>query len=225
MVWAVDFQDIVNWMMSLSTHYGYLGVFLISLVGAVSIFVPIPVAVVTFTLGGLKSGGAWVFEPVFIAVAAGLGSATGEFSAYLVGLGGRKAIGERYKRKMDVLARVLKKWGMLVVFIFSLTPLPDDLVFIPLGVMRYSVSRIFAAALLGKFVMNLIVAYAGRYSLQAISGVFGVEGTLASVLIGTVVAVVLLVVVLITMLKVDWEKYLEKYLDSKEEGAKVEGNC
>jgi hypothetical protein len=39
------------------------------------------------------------------------------------------------------------------------------------------------------------------------------------------VTAVLLVVVLITMLKVDWEKYLEKYLDSKEEGAKVEGDC
>ena len=225
MVWAVDFQDIVNWMMSLSTHYGYLGVFLISLVGALSILVPIPVAVVTFTLGGLKSGGAWVFEPVLIAVAAGLGSATGEFAAYLVGLGGRKVIGERYKRKMDVLARVLKRWGMLVVFVFALTPLPDDLVFIPLGVMRYGVSRIFVAALLGKFVMNLIVAYAGRYSFQAISGVFGVEGTLASALIGTVVAAVLLVVVLIIMLKVDWEKYLEKYLDSREEGVKAEGDC
>jgi membrane protein DedA with SNARE-associated domain len=225
LVWTVDFQDLVNWMMSLSTNYGYLGVFLISLVGALSIFVPIPVAVVIFTLGGLKSGGAWVFEPVLIAVAAGLGSTVGEFSAYLVGLGGRKAIGERYKRKMDVLVRVLKRWGMLVVFVFALTPLPDDLIFIPLGVMRYGVSRIFVAALSGKFVMNLIVAYAGRYSFQAISGIFGVDSTLASALIGTVVAAVLLAVVLIIMLKVDWEKYLEKYLDSREEGAKAEGDC
>jgi membrane protein DedA with SNARE-associated domain len=49
---AVEFQDIVNWMLDLSTQYGYLGIFLISLVGAMSIFVPIPVTVVTFTLGG-----------------------------------------------------------------------------------------------------------------------------------------------------------------------------
>jgi membrane protein DedA with SNARE-associated domain len=208
---AVEFQDIVNWMLDLSTQYGYLGIFLISLVGAMSIFVPIPVTVVTFTLGGLKSGDGWFFEPVLIAAAAGLGSAVGEFSAYLVGLGGRKAIGGRYKKKMDVLARVLKKWGMLAVFVFSLTPLPDDLIFIPLGVMHYNVSKIFVAALLGKFLMNLIVAYAGRFSMQTISRVFGVESTLASMLIGTVIAVVLLVVVLIIMLKVDWENYLGKY--------------
>lgn len=221
---AVEFQDIVNWMLSLSTQYGYLGIFLISIVGALSVFVPVPVTVVTFTLGGLKSGGGWLFEPVFIAVAAGIGSSVGEFSAYLIGLGGRKAIGERYKKKMDVLARLLKKWGVLVVFIFALTPLPDDLVFVPLGVMHYSVSKILVAAISGKFLMNLIVAYAGRFSFQAISGFFGVEGTLASAFIGTVVAVVLLVVVLVIMLKVDWENYLEKYLASGEESAKTESS-
>jgi len=72
--------------------------------------------------------------------------------------------------------------------------------------------------------MNLIVAYAGRFSFQAISGFFGVEGTLASAFIGTVVAVVLLVVVLVIMLKVDWESYLEKYLASGEESAKAESS-
>jgi len=212
-------------MMSFSTNYGYLGVFLISLVGALSIFVPIPVPVVTFTLGGLKSGGTWVFEPVLIAISAGLGSSVGEFSAYVVGLGGRKAIGERYKKKMDVLARLLKRWGMIVVFVFALTPLPDDLIFIPLGVMRYNVSRIFVAALLGKFAMNLIVAYAGRYSFQAIGSIFGLDSTLASAVIGAVVAAALLVAVLVIMLKMNWEKYLEKYLDSEQEYAKAQSHC
>lgn len=203
----LQFQDIINWMMNLSTQYGYFGIFLISLLGAMSIFFPIPYTVVIFTLGGASS-----LDPILIASAAGLGAAIGEFSGYLLGIGGRKAISKRYKRKMDFLVKLFNRFGPIVIFIFALTPLPDDLLFIPLGVMRYSVIRAFIPALIGKFSMNLIVAYSGRFSVQIINDIFGVENTWVSALIGIVLAVVLMVVVLVVMFKVDWEKHLEKYV-------------
>ena len=203
----LQFQDIINWMMSLSTQYGYFGIFLISLLGAMSIFFPIPYTVVIFTLGGASS-----LDPLLIASAAGLGAAIGEFSGYLLGIGGRKAISQRYKRKMDFLVKLFNRFGPIVIFIFALTPLPDDLLFIPLGVMRYNVIRTFIPALIGKFSMNLIVAYSGRFSVQIINDIFGVENTWVSALIGMVLATVLTVVVLIIMFKVDWEKRLQKYV-------------
>jgi len=213
----VQLQDAINWMMSLSTQYGYLGIFLISLVGAASIFFPIPYTVVIFALAGIRTGGTWLFEPVWITVAAGTGSALGEFSGYLLGFGGRKAIGERYKGKMDVLVKVFNRYGPIVIFVFALTPLPDDLLFIPLGVMHYNILRAFIPALLGKFFMNLIVAYSGRFSIQFISNIFGEESTLTSALIGMILAIILMVIVFVVMFKVDWEKRLEKYLATEEE--------
>jgi membrane protein YqaA with SNARE-associated domain len=214
---GLELQDIINWMMSFSAQYGYFGILLVSLIGATSIFFPIPYSVVVFAVAGLKNGGVWVFEPVWLAVAAGIGSALGEFSGYLLGLGGRKVISERYKKKMDLLVRVFNKFGPVVIFIFALTPLPDDLIFIPLGVMRYSIVRAFLPALLGKFIMNLIIAYSGRFSIQYINSIFGQEGTLASALIGMAIAIVFTIIILIVMFKLDWEKYLEKYLDRQEE--------
>jgi len=198
-------------MRDLSIQYGYFGIFLISLFGAMSIFFPIPYTVVIFWIGALK-----VFDPIWIAVAAGIGSTIGEFSGYLIGFGGRKVISQKYKKKMDFLMRLFKKYGSALIFVFSLTPLPDDLLFIPLGVMRYSMIRAFIPALIGKFVMNLIIAYSGRFSLQIIGEIFGVESNWFSALIGMVLAIVLLMAVLIIMFKVDWEKYFEKYLDEKE---------
>jgi uncharacterized membrane protein len=112
--------------------------------------------------------------------------------------------------------KLFKRFGPLVIFVFALTPLPDDLIFIPLGVMRYKIINAFIPALLGKFTSNLIVAYAGRLSIGIIGDFFGVEGEGASLLIGTVLAVILLVVVLVVMFKVDWEKRAEKYLDETE---------
>lgn len=204
--------EISRWMESLALQYGYFGIFMLSLLGALSIIFPIPYTVIIFTLGGLKVGETWVFEPLWIAIAAGLGSALGEFSGYLVGFGGRKVISEKYKKKTDFLVKLFNKFGPVTIFIFALTPLPDDLLFIPLGIMRYSFIRAFIPALAGKFFMNLIIAYSGRFSIQIIRDIFGVESDWVSALISMVVAVALLVAVFIIMFYVDWEKRFEKYV-------------
>jgi membrane protein YqaA with SNARE-associated domain len=215
----LELQDIAEWMRNFALQYGYLGIFFISLLGAMSIFVPIPYTIVIFILGGLPS-----FDPLLIAVAAGLGSAIGEFSGYLLGVGGRKVIGDRYKKKMDFLTKLFKKYGPITIFIFALTPLPDDLLFIPLGIMRYSLLRAFIPALLGKFFSNLIIAYSGRLSLEIVKSLFGVEGEGMSLLIGTIIGIVLLVIVFIIMFKVDWEKRFAKYVDEPKDDGKFHEN-
>jgi membrane protein YqaA with SNARE-associated domain len=181
-----------------------------------SIFVPIPYTVVIFILGGLSS-----FEPLWIAVAAGIGSAIGEFSGYLLGMGGRRVIGNKYKKRMEFLTKLFKRYGPVAIFVFALTPLPDDLLFIPLGVMRYSLLRAFIPALLGKFFSNLIIAYSGRLSLEIVKSLFGVEGEGTSLLVGTVIGIVLLVIVFIIMFKLDWEKRFAKYVEEPEDSGKT----
>jgi membrane protein YqaA with SNARE-associated domain len=202
----------VDWMRNFALQYGYFGIFLISLLGATSVFIPIPYTVVIFALGATQT-----FDPLWIAVAAGIGSTIGEFSGYLLGFGGRKIIGDKYKKKMDFLAKLFKKFGPILIFVFALTPLPDDLLFIPLGIMRYSLLKAFIPALLGKFFSNLIIAYSGSLSLQIISDLFGVEGEGMSALIGIIIALVLMVIVFLIMFKVDWEKRFAKYVDTPEE--------
>ena len=203
-------QQLIEWMKALAVQYEYFGIFLIGLIGASSIFFPIPYTVVIFALGGM-------FEPVWIAVAAGIGSAVGEFSGYLLGFGGRRVIGEKYKKKMEFLMKLFDRFGPIVIFVFALTPLPDDLLFIPLGVIRYSLVRALIPALVGKICMNFIVAYSGRFSVQIIRDIFGVESDWISGLIGMVLALVLLIIVFVVMFKVDWEKRFEKYITKEED--------
>jgi membrane protein YqaA with SNARE-associated domain len=212
-------KQFVEWMQNFSAQYGYLGVFLMSLLGSLSIFFPIPYTVVIFTLGTVEA-----FNPLLIALASGVGSAVGEFSGYLLGLGGRKIISEKSKRKMDFLLRVFGKFGPLAIFLFALTPLPDDLLFIPLGVMRYNLLKAFIPALIGKLCMSLIIVYSARFTIGIIREIFGVESDWMSALIGMVIALALLVIIFIIMFKVDWEKIFEKYIAKKEEsGGKLEG--
>jgi membrane protein YqaA with SNARE-associated domain len=195
-------------METFAFQYGYLGIFLISLLGAASIFVPIPSSAIIFIMGGSST-----LEPLWIAVAAGLGAAVGEFSGYLIGMSGRRIISDKYKRKMDILTKLFKRYGSIIIFLFALTPLPDDLLFIPLGVMRFGIVRTFLPALLGKFLSNLLIAYAGQFSIQIIRDIFGVESEGIALLIMTIIAAVLLAIVFVIMFKVDWEKRAEKFLN------------
>jgi membrane protein YqaA with SNARE-associated domain len=210
---VLQFTDIIQqlseWMNSLAFQYGYFGFFLMGFIGASSIFFPIPYTVVVFALGN-------TFEPLWIAVAAGIGSAFGEFSGYLLGFGGRRVIGDMYKKKMDFLMKLFDRFGPIIIFIFALTPLPDDLLFIPLGVIRYSLVRALIPALIGKICMNFIVAYSGRFSVQIIRDIFGVESDWVSTVLGMVLALILLVIVFVVMFKVDWEKLFEKYMAKEE---------
>jgi len=184
-------------------QYGYLGVFLISLVGSMSIIIPVPYTLVIYVMGT-------VLDPILVAIASGFGSAVGEFSGYALGYYGRAVIREERQRKMDFMVKVFDRYGFFAIFFFALTPLPDDLLFIPLGIMRYKFVKAFVPSLLGKLLMSFILAYSGYLSIGFIRDLLGGGG-----LIGAVVTVILLIVIMVAILKIDWEKVFEKYVGER----------
>jgi membrane protein DedA with SNARE-associated domain len=190
-------------MEQFALQFGYLGVFIISFIGSVSVIFPIPYTIVIFFLGS-------VLDPFFVAVSGGLGAALGEFSGYAFGYFGRKIVNKQQQRKMDYMVKLFGKYGPAAIFIFALTPLPDDLLFIPLGVMHYPFWKAFIPALLGKMLMTFILAYSGQQSIQLIVTLFGGSG-----LIGTVITAALLILILVAMIKIDWEKLFEKHIGRK----------
>ncbi len=208
-------QQLIEWMQQLALNYGYFGIFLISLIGALSIFFPIPYTVVIFWLGSTGN-----FDPFSIAIAAGIGSAVGEFSGYLVGFYGRKVISTERRRKMEFMVKVFDRFGPITIFLFALTPLPDDLLFIPLGMLQYSLIRAFIPALVGKTCMNFIVAYGGSVTNQLIKQIFGEGSDWIAALIGAFLGITLFIIVMVVMFRIDWEKIFMKYVKEKEKKIK-----
>ena len=192
-------------MTEFALQFGYLGVFIISFIGSVSVIFPIPYTIVIFFLGG-------VLDPVFVALSGGLGAAIGEFSGYVIGYSGTKIVSEERRKKMGYMVKLFDRYGPAAIFFFALTPLPDDLLFIPLGIMKYPFLKAFVPALLGKMLMTFILAFSGQQSIELIESIFGGSGW-----IGTVITVVLLVVIIVAMIKIDWEKLFEKHVTQKNE--------
>lgn len=194
-----------EWMKDFALQFGYLGVFIISFVGSVSIIFPVPYTLVIFFLGS-------VLDPFLVAISGGLGAALGEFSGYALGYYGRKVVNEERQKKMDYMLRIFGRYGSVTIFIFALTPLPDDLLFIPLGVMRYPFLKAFIPALFGKMLMTFILAYSGQQSIEFIRSLFG-----GSEWIGILVTITLLIVVIVAIIRLDWEKLFKKYFGDKKD--------
>jgi membrane protein YqaA with SNARE-associated domain len=189
-------------------QYGYIGVLAISVAGAMSIFVPVPDTIAVFALAGLKVGANWVFAPMLLALAAAIGGAIGNLLGYLLGLSSRKAISGRFRKNVDFLAKILNRFGALAIFAFALTPLPDDLVFIPLGIKRYNPIKAVVAAMIGKFLFCLTVAYGARLSIGVIMDMLGAGTGLVSIVASTTSGMILT----IALFKVDWTAYFEKHM-------------
>ena len=204
--WA---QQLSQWLENLAFQYGYFGIFILSFLGATSIIFPIPYTVVIFYLGSLK-----IFNPFLIAVSGGAGSALGEFFGFFLGYYGRAVLSKERQRKIDYVMKIFNRYGALAIFVFALTPLPDDLLFIPLGVMRYSFTRAFIPCFAGKILMCFILAYGGHLSISVIKEFMGGEEGYVTI----IASAVLLIIILILMLKIDWEKILQ--LKGEEENTK-----
>jgi membrane protein DedA with SNARE-associated domain len=192
-------------MSNIVQQFGYFGVFLVSLIGTMAIIIPLPYTLVILFLG--TQG----WDPLLLTVAGGSGSALGEFAGYLLGYYGRRIVSEERQRKMDYLLRLFGKYSPAAIFFFALTPLPDDLLFIPLGILRYNPFKAFIPAFAGKLLMCYILATFGRVYGNILTLIFGGEGSW----IGAVITAVLLVVIVYALYRVDWEKVFDKYVVNK----------
>ncbi len=202
---AIVAQQLWDWM-QFFIQFSYLGVFLLSLIGAMSIIVPIPYTYVILTLGTRPE-----IDPLLLTIAGGLGSAIGELSGYVLGYYGRSKISEKQQRKMKFMMRIFNRYGSITIFLFALTPLPDDLLFIPLGILRYNFVRAFVPSFLGKMLMCGILSFGGRLYYDVLVALFG-GATWETELIISIITAIALISIIVVMFKVDWEKIFEKYV-------------
>jgi uncharacterized membrane protein YdjX (TVP38/TMEM64 family) len=199
-------MDFWSWMGVLVQDYGYLGAFLISIVGNFTVFLPVPYALTIYAFGA-------TLDPLLLGIVCGLGSTVGEFSAYLVGWGGRRVVEGRYGQRLESAKLLVQRYGMLVIFLFCALPLPTDLILIPLGMLKYDLKKAMVAAFLGKTVMLVTVAYAGRYSFVFVQDLVEAGGVWVGV-----VTVVLLAVILVAMIRIDWTRFIKVPPSEEEAG-------
>jgi membrane protein DedA with SNARE-associated domain len=123
-------------------------------------------------------------------------------------------LGEKRRQKLDTDAAKIKRWAFPLLFIVAATPIPDEPVVIPLGLMKYSPVKFFSAYFLGKLTIAVAGAFLGNFAGDFLSAWFTPTQTL---IFSIVFSIVLTVVVTIALFKVDWEKLQKKYIKPKKQ--------
>jgi membrane protein YqaA with SNARE-associated domain len=142
-------------------NWGYLGAFLIGLIGNATVILPMPSLLLLFALG-------ITFNPILIGVVGAAGGTFGELTGYAVGLSGHYMINNN---RMLRLARLwMKRWGSLALFAFALIPvLPMDVAGIAAGMVRFKIWKFLVAVFLGKAILYALVTLGSVWGWSFVS--------------------------------------------------------
>lgn len=132
---------------------GYPGVFLISLFSNATLILPVPGVLFTSAMGA-------VFNPWWVALAAGTGATIGELSGYLAGFSGQAVIENR--QWYDRVSGWMKKYGDITILVLAFVPNPlFDIAGMVAGALRLPVWRFLLWSWIGKIGKMLLFAFGG----------------------------------------------------------------
>jgi uncharacterized membrane protein YdjX (TVP38/TMEM64 family) len=134
--------------------YGYLAIFIVSLVSNATLILPVPGLAVTSVMGA-------VFNPILVGIVAGVGQAIGEMTGYMAGYSGHTLIDEN--PTYTKMAGWMRRYGLLTIFVLAAIPNPVfDVAGIVAGALKMPAWQYLLAAGAGKIIKNIAFAYLGQ---------------------------------------------------------------
>ncbi|MFO8016999.1 MAG: VTT domain-containing protein [Promethearchaeia archaeon] len=183
-------------------------VFVICIIGNL---LPVPTPYSWFVCFGFAYIGESIFFPMVFALVAALGCLIGELGGYIVGRGTAEVISEERAKNLSKYQEYLTehpKLAPFLIFLFGLTPLNDDMLTVPLGLIKYPAKKTIIWMWLGKLGMMTIMAY----NVLGICGLLGGENWEVSLI--TLFAIVIMIYL---MVRVDVVKKVKDKIDANNE--------
>lgn len=123
-------------------------------------------------------------------------------------------LSQKRQDRLHADANKIKKWAFPLLYLAAATPIPDEPIVIPLGLMKYSPAKFFSAYFLGKLTITVAGVFLGGWAGNFIEKALGLSPETTFVL-SIVVSIALTVIITVVLLKVDVDKLIEKYLRHK----------
>lgn len=194
----------IDQLFSFYDDFGYLGILLISFVGSIIVFVPIPYFPVLITAAFNDN-----LNPTLIALSSAIGAVIAKLIIFYASYYGRNMLSSKIKGKMIPLQRLLGRYGAIGAFIAAVSPIPDDIVYIPLGLAKYSPWKFAIATFLGKFVLNeMFVIGAIYFGKPFVNNMMSNSTNIDYLIVVTIASVAALGAIIYCALKIDWAKII-----------------
>ena len=199
----MDFVDLFPF----APDVGYSLLALVNFFGSLIPFVPLPgfLLLATMSVGNQ-------YDLHILALVSAITATVAKQIIFYVSYGGRKIINEKTRKRMRPFERLIKRYGAGAAFFAAATPIPDDLVYVPLGLAKYNPKRFFIATLTGKIVLSYVVVFISHnLGLSLVEPFLENVDDTTPVYIGIIVFGVMMTSVIILLLRLDWAKILGKF--------------
>ena len=161
------------------------------------------------------------FNIHILAILAAITSTLAKQIIFYASYGGRKIISEKTKKRMLPFQRLVKRYGAGAAFFAAATPIPDDLVYVPLGLAKYNPRKFFVATLSGKLILCYVIVILSHYVSGPVIdpifesfGIYSVEDmedpTL--ILIGIISFGAAMTAIVLILLRLDWNRVLGRFV-------------
>lgn len=186
---------------------GYIGLALVSFFGSLIPFVPLPSFIFLATMAAGDK-----FNIHYLVLISAITATVAKQIIFLISYGGRKMMNAKTRTRMKPFERLVKRYGAAAAFVAAATPIPDDLIYVPLGLARYNPIRFFISTFLGKIVLGYVVVLLSHFF-----GMTYVEPFLENIKDPTVVYVgfaafaIMMTVAILLLLRLNWEKILGRF--------------
>jgi membrane protein YqaA with SNARE-associated domain len=144
-------------------------------------------------------------DPLSIGLIVALGATSAKLVHYIVSFFIGKHIGEQRRKRLDTAAAKTRRWAFLAIFVAAATPIPDDPIIVPLGLMKYNPLKFTISYFAGKLTIAVLGAFLGGFGEQLLSGYIS-QVALA------IISIVSTIAITIILLKVDLPKTAERIL-------------
>ena len=199
----MDFVDLFPF----APEVGYLSLSLVNFFGSLVPFVPLPgfLLLATMSVGDQ-------FDLHVLALLSAVSATVAKQIIFYVSYGGRKIINEKTRKRMRPFERLVKRYGAGAAFFAAATPIPDDLVYVPLGLAKYNPKRFFVATLTGKIVLSYSIVFISHHlGLSLVEPFLENIDDATPVYIGIAIFGVMMTSVVVLLLRLDWERILGKF--------------
>jgi membrane protein DedA with SNARE-associated domain len=210
----VDFADIFPF----ASEDGYLILALVNFFGSLVPFVPLPgfLLLATMSVGDQ-------YDLHVLALLSAITATVAKQIIFFVSFTGRRIMNEKTRKRMRPFERLVKKYGAAAAFVAAATPIPDDIIFVPLGLAKYNPKRFFIATLTGKIVLSYIIVFISHYiGLSFIEPFLENIDDTTPIYIGIIIFGAIMTAVIVLLLKLDWVRIMGKFapwtLDENNEG-------
>ena len=189
-------------------YFGYPGILLVSFIINILFFLPIPYFPLPLLAAFNKN-----LDPHLISLFGTAGAVAAKMIIFYLAYSGRNIITRKSKGKTISLQKFLGKYGWIGALIAPVIPFSENLIYITLGLTRYSPQKFTVAVFIGVLLYNEFIVWVGvllgRPFVDSMISFTNTDNPVA-IIIAVILSIAGILITLYLLIRINWNEIIGK---------------